>query len=123
MTVFKDSNYNYIEPYTCNVLSCAALKSPKLIDGLIPEYKMKEIYDKIDVMFSTALSHNNRKLVLGAWGCGAYHCPPKQIAEAFKKMIYSDKFINQFEEIRFAVWNNPDVIINNYVIFHEVFGE
>lgn len=123
VTVFKNNNYGYLkEPFTCNVLTAAMVKDPKLEDGKMCSEDLKKVVAKIENLFDVALHNEHRKIVLGAWGCGAYHCPAKDIAQAFKYVINSPKYRGQFEEIRFAIWNNPSLIINNYVIFNEVFN-
>ena len=42
-------------------------------------------------------------LVLGAFGCGAFHNPPFIVAEAFRQVMISSRYINSFKEVIFAI--------------------
>ena len=44
---------------------------------------------------------NNNILVLSAWGCGAFGCPPYHMAKIFKKVL--KVYDGIFEEIIFAI--------------------
>jgi len=43
------------------------------------------------------------KLVLGAWGCGAFGNPPDLVAQIFKEQLCSPEFRGAFDEILFAI--------------------
>lgn len=117
ITVYKDSKYNVLnKPYKCNVLSAAMCK-------LRPYEEFNDEYvalakKKIEHLLRTALHFEQRKLVLGAWGCGAYNCPADKIAKIFKFVLNTPEFKNQFEEICFAIldWQGK-----NYQAFSKVF--
>lgn len=51
-------------------------------------------------------------------GCGAYECPPRQVAEEMKAIILEDEFKGRFKEVAFAVYSTPRN--RNYEIFKEV---
>ena len=42
-------------------------------------------------------------LILGAFGCGAFHNPPDQVAHLFKHMLNSDEFRGEFQTVVFAI--------------------
>jgi uncharacterized protein (TIGR02452 family) len=44
--------------------------------------------NKIRQLIWAAAMNNNDVLVLSAWGCGAFHCPTKHMAQLFKEVIY-----------------------------------
>ncbi len=69
-----------------------------------------------------AAGEGNEAVILGAFGCGAFHNPPRLVAEAFRKVI-EDDFLHKFKVIEFAVYTNPFREDNgNAGIFAEVFG-
>lgn len=37
-------------------------------------------------------------------GCGAYECPPEQVAEEMKAIILEDEFKGWFRDVVFAVY-------------------
>ena len=55
-------------------------------------------------------------LILGAYGCGAFHNPPDVVAKAFKHEL---KLFN-FDKVEFAVYCRPDVGNNNYFVFKDI---
>eukprot|EP00929_Paragymnodinium_shiwhaense_P120116 TRINITY_DN91_c1_g3_i1.p1 TRINITY_DN91_c1_g3~~TRINITY_DN91_c1_g3_i1.p1 ORF type:complete len:436 (-),score=63.39 TRINITY_DN91_c1_g3_i1:26-1333(-) len=42
-------------------------------------------------------------LVLGAWGCGAFACDPKQMASIFAQVLMADKLNRLYREVHFAI--------------------
>lgn len=105
VTVFKDSNYERLDnPFTTNVISLSALKHPKLTeDGMIERKYLWILKEKIRAILRIAILHNHSKIVLGAFGCGAYKCPAKHVAQIFKKVLQEPEFATSFEEICFAI--------------------
>jgi uncharacterized protein (TIGR02452 family) len=72
-------------------------------------------------MLETFEYHGMDHLVLGAWGCGAFHNPPDRVAEAFKEILSSDRFRNRFKNITFAILQPPGCHKQNYDIFLDMF--
>lgn len=73
-------------------------------------------------ILSIAAGEGNEAVVLGAFGCGAFHNPPRLVAEAFRSVI-EEGFLHSFKFIEFAVYTNPFREDNgNAGIFSGVFG-
>lgn len=97
-----------------------------LEDSYAKEY-CNIIYKRISAILTCAAHYGYRHLVLGAWGCGAFHNDPDVVAPMFARVLreftYAGKKTDDlFERISFAVpysERNPD----NYLAFEEVFGE
>lgn len=53
-------------------------------------------------------------------GCGAYACPPRQVAQEMKSILLEKEFEGWFKEIVFAVYSNDRVGQENNKIFTEV---
>ena len=61
---------------------------------------------------------------VAAMGCGAYRCPPRQVAEEMKVILQEAEFKGRFREIIFAVYSKPDQRYDtNFEIFSEVFKD
>lgn len=52
-------------------------------------------------------------------GCGAYLCPPRQVAEEMRAILLEPEFKGWFRDIVFAVYTTPKGV--NFGIFNEVF--
>ena len=73
---------------------------------------------RIDMILNSALIHNKRNIILGAWGCGGNGIDPTIVATAFKTVI-DTAYNGVFENIIFAI---PDSNLNNYYIFKTIIG-
>lgn len=61
---------------------------------------------RIRNILETAIDHGAEILILGAFGCGAFHNPPDIVAEAFRDLLTGrdeERYRSAFEEICFAV--------------------
>jgi len=62
-------------------------------------------------------------IVLGAFGCGAFHNPPDQVARMFKEVLQESSIQNLYREIIFAIkeeHNAPQD--SNYNYFKRILG-
>ena len=126
-------------PFTLDFVACPAVRNPDLkMTGTItdtdPEtgeefeeqiwdyaidadkYLMKQ---RIDRMYRLAYTKGHDSVVLGAFGCGAFHNPPQSVAEMFKEA--NAMYDHCFKFIGFAVYSeagNP-----NYDIFRNILLE
>lgn len=60
-------------------------------------------------------------LHVGAMGCGVYGCPPRQVAEEMKTVLFDEEFVGWFKEVIFAVYPAGRTGKTNYDVFKEVF--
>ena len=122
--------FRYYKSQECNwidFMAVSAIKNPKLTaDNHFTKVDRQITADKIDGMCRLGVITNHDSLVLGAFGCGAYHNPPEDIANLFKEII-NEKYVGQFKNITFAIINDKykrrPHICNNLQIFENVFGD
>ena len=129
LTVFRqteDAGYEFMDEPMRDVcaIAVAAYRKPKLDNKnfLRPEYSIGT-RKKIETMFAIAKHHNHDCLILSAFGCGAFHNPPKHVATIFKSVI--EQYAGFFKYICFAIVDdhntghglNPN---GNYQPFHEL---
>lgn len=127
VSIYKKPNtYEpYYEPYITNVISMPAIKHPKLSESgnLMPKSSelMKE---KIRIVLRIALKNGHTKIVLGAWGCGAYGLPAPDVALCFKEVLDESGFQGKFDEICFAILedHNSQKTGGNLKPFTDIFG-
>lgn len=72
-------------------------------------------------LFALAASMRQRRLILGAWGCGVFRNDPNQVAEAFRATLFEHGWSRHFSKICFAVYNtSPER--PTYAAFRRVLG-
>jgi uncharacterized protein (TIGR02452 family) len=95
-----------------SVITCPAIRHPKIINGKLNEQDTIIMSDKIKLILQTGYKHNHDTIILGAHGCGAWRCPPENIANLYKHAIEQ---YSCFDNIYFAILGD------NFKIFKEVF--
>ena len=95
------------KPCKVNMIAVAGMNSPHTIfeDGeerIAPEL-VDGVKNKIRTIFRIAIDRGQKNLVLGAIGCGAFHNPPKHVAEIFRDVLCESEFFGAFKKICFAV--------------------
>lgn len=131
VTIFRgneDEGYPLLkEPWKVNMIAVAAIRDPqtevinnetRICADFIPGTK-----NKIRTIFRIAAANQQNYLVLSAFGCGAFHNPPRHMAELFMEILSEPEFHRAFREICFAI--KPDHNSNgdsNYEAFLDVFS-
>jgi hypothetical protein len=99
------------EPMTISVVSAAAVDlRPTSNDGHrnwdeYPVPELREVMrDKIRLILRVTVRRRMRRLVLGAFGCGVFRNPPREVATLFAEVFAEDEFQGGWwEEIVFAI--------------------
>lgn len=112
----KDERTNIIDPkmmkeyewYEVNVITSAA---PDLRTIRTPANYEQVITGRIKKILDVAAKEKNEVLILGAWGCGAFHNPTDVVAKVFFRLLPD----YNFETVEFALAtpvsaNSPFVI-------------
>ena len=124
ITVFKGTEANNCplleKPFQVDVVSVAAYKNPILENGELPKEVREITINKIKTILNICLINGNDSVVLGAFGCGAYHNPPREIAKLFKEVINSTDYKNKFKEIVFAIIDDKNSN-GNFESFRRIF--
>lgn len=135
VTVFRASEkngYRYLKtPYQMAFVSVPAINRPELIKKgdlyyLLEKY-IEPTKEKIRTILRIAGKYQHDSLVLGAFGCGAFCNPPNHIAQLFKEVFMEDEFVNTFNYVVFAIFQDHNSFkehnpYGNVVPFFEVFG-
>jgi uncharacterized protein (TIGR02452 family) len=126
---FKDKDYDYMDPITCDVVTIAALRLHGVIgeDGEmsyesdVTDYR-KITKDKIRLMVSLAAQNGVKNLILGAWGCGVFKNDPTTMAQYFSEVLIGEGYSVDFDNIVFAIINDHNSVGNNFDIFNSQFN-
>lgn len=116
--IIKTSDGEYIEPsMTCAVLSAAA---PRLIGEFgfnVDDDELEQVLEsRIHGILQVAAKYGYRRLILGAWGCGAYRNDPEQVARIFRDEL--SRMTGYFDDVEFAVYGKNE----NYECFAAALG-
>ena len=115
--VIKDDDYRLLdEPFRVNVITCAAPNlrektSNRFNSGegesvRISDADLLELHlSRARKILATAVVNEAEVVILGAFGCGAFHNPPEVVAAAYKTVV--DEFRGYFGTIEFAVYCRP----------------
>lgn len=134
VVVFKtDTAYPKLMPedswYNVNVITCAApnlRERPSNLyntgDGYktvrLSDEELRAIHEKrLRRILDVAAIGENKVVILGAFGCGAFSNNPEIVAQAAKNVIEEYKYV--FETIEFAIYCGPGDE-KNYRIFNEM---
>lgn len=100
--------FNPTQEYTehwmkVDVITCAApyFANPESI--LSDEVLYTLFRKRIRNIFESAIDNDVDSLVLGAFGCGAFHNPPMLVAKAFSDVLLEKRYRNAFSDVLFAV--------------------
>lgn len=104
----EDTGYNFLRRNEQTPLSIVTAAAPNVNFA-------KELYDK-ELMYRTIANifvapvleePAVNTLILGAWGCGAFGCDPKDISELFATAL-SDGLGRLYSEVHFAIPEGPN---------------
>ena len=115
-------------PYNMAVVTCAALnlggKYPIRLtpDGHMPQAAIDITRNKIRTVFRIGLNYGHDSLVLGAFGCGAFHNPPAEIARIFHEVMEESEFKNKYRLITFSIIEDHNSNNANLNAFKAEFG-
>lgn len=107
--VFRNAKCELLEkPFVAGVIT---LPAPNRLGAAMftPVRKISEaMTNRIRIMLLIAKENGYKNLVLGAWGCGAFHNDPNEVAKCFHKVIVGEGYGMYFDEICFAVYGRED---------------
>ncbi|KAJ7716556.1 hypothetical protein B0H16DRAFT_1741217 [Mycena metata] len=95
-----------------DVISCAAVRGPDVDEhGHYTDAAQRDLMrEKIKCIFRAAVGKGCRRLVLGAFGCGAFGNPPTEVAQLFRRVLLGrdggnkgGEFVGYFDEVTFAI--------------------
>lgn len=84
---------------------------------------------RIQNILEAAIDNGVEALILGAFGCGAFHNPPAVVAGAFADTLRRERYRKAFSDVVFAVKrsgsssDNHDVFRNTFSVFPPVGGQ
>jgi uncharacterized protein (TIGR02452 family) len=78
------------------------------------------IEHRVEMVLQLCLGYE--AIVLSAFGCGAYHCPPDLVAAAFHKLLVDQGWRRYFTWVQFAILNDHNSTGDTFAAFFDVLG-
>lgn len=98
-----------------DIIACSAVENDTI--GIYLSRKDAMTMEcKIEHIFQTAYKYRHDAIVLSAFGCGGFRCPPEHISKIFKKVI--DRWRYSFRCVRFCIFDE-NYVKSNYQIFKD----
>lgn len=114
--IIKSDDYQLLDsPVAVDVITCAA---PYNVYGFDRELLKSTYESRITNILEVAIDNDVDTIVLGAFGCGAFHNPPELMAEAFKEILINRGYYKFFENVVFAIIN-ANRFDRNFAVFQE----
>ncbi len=107
--VFRDANCNLLEePFQAAVITAPA-PNRRGAALLAPNALLRETFRRrIRIILAAAQKYGYSRLVLGAWGCGAFGNSPDDVSEDFRTVLLDEGYGTAFETVCFAVYGKED---------------
>lgn len=127
-TVFRDGVENKFalltHPYSLSFVSVAAINCPELTtEGLLADEDAELTKDKMRTIMRIGLLNGHDSIVLGAFGCGAFHNPPRHIVRLFHDVFEEKEFKDKYRTIAFAILDDHNAPAGgNFRPFKEEFA-
>ena len=123
-TFIKSGSYETMWPMCADVITIAAPnlnQTNKYYNASDSENYEELMNKKINAMLDAAASNECLNIILGAWGCGVFKNDPIIVANLFKSVLNTKRYL--FDKVIFAVINDHNSVANNYQIFADTFKD
>lgn len=121
ITVFKsddDIPQMLDTPFHVDVITCAA---PYINTSVYDSDNLLQIYkSRIKNILEVSMSKEVNCLILGAFGCGAFHNDPNLMAKAFADLLVREQYGKYFDKVIFAI-KRTGAFCQNLCSFQEAF--
>lgn len=122
MILKEEGGYRYREQYFSVDIITAAAPFFSGSGYILPNGDLQYLLEKkIRNILEAAIENDVDVLILGAFGCGAFHNPPDVVADSFREVLLEKKYKKAFDEVVFAV-KRSDVICSNIEAFERNFS-
>lgn len=105
--------------FKVDVITCAAPHLTK--DSQISEEELYQIHIRRGRrIIQTAIANHAEILILGAFGCGAFHNDPAVVAKAYRYLLKDEGYASFFSKVIFAIKKDHNDVKGNYACFKKV---
>ncbi len=107
----ENNGYAWLrEPQLMSFVAVSAISRPKLSwsSGVLQmdDHVAQIIKSKIRLTLAIGITNGHDAIVLGAFGCGAFRCPPNHIAQLFAEVFEEEDYKGKYKTISFAIFDD-----------------
>ncbi|MCE9578776.1 MAG: TIGR02452 family protein [Deltaproteobacteria bacterium] len=105
---FRDDRLDLLEhPYLCAVITAPAPNAGEALrrDPRAHAAIAETLARRAAMVLAVAAAHGERRLVLGAWGCGVFRNEPVAVSAVFASLLASPRFAGAFDHVAFAIFS------------------
>jgi uncharacterized protein (TIGR02452 family) len=114
------------DPYQLSFIAVPAIRNPVLSEsGAMTPRDAFLFKKKVELVFQIAAAAGHDSIVTGAFGCGAWNCPPEHVAMIFRAVL--EKYNGVFKKVVFACYQLNGASrgynaqsVSNYEVFKRV---
>lgn len=105
---FRDDRLDLLDaPYRCAILTAPAPNAGEALrrdPGAGPAIS-DALARRAAMVLAVAADQGERRLVLGAWGCGVFRNDPVEVAAVFAGLLAGPRFAGAFDVVGFAIYD------------------
>ncbi len=105
---FRDDRLDLLpRPYLCSVITSPAPNAGEALrrDADAGPAIRATLERRAAMVLAAAQAEGERRLILGAWGCGVFRNDPELVAAIFATHLGSPRFAGAFDEVVFAIYD------------------
>ena len=101
--VFKNDDGHYLDkPLPVGIITAAAPNRGAMLERREDTSGLPELLKhRVEKILGIAVNHGQKRIILGAWGCGVFHNNTMEVIDAFKCGL--DKYGGHFDHVHFAI--------------------
>ena len=111
MPFFRDEKRRLLErPFSASAITAPAPNAGQVLrrDASAGPAIEATLQRRSGMLLAVAAEHRERRLVLGAWGCGVFRNDPLVVAAVFAGWLAAPRFAGAFDEVVFAVYERNE---------------
>jgi uncharacterized protein (TIGR02452 family) len=118
---FRDDSGQLLDrPFSVSLITSAAPNAGLIHGGKLQRALQGTMLNRLRKIMQVAAEHNDRVLVLGAFGCGVFANDARMVASCIRELLITEGLGHYFELVVNPIMGRPGE--PNYEAFRSVFG-
>lgn len=119
---FRDDNYDLVYPIRVHVITSPAVDLREIeITEDIRQKSLVVMKNRIRRILQMGVRTQEKVMILGAFGCGAFLNSPDDVSKIFKELLFDEFYGMFFDKIVFPIFGRENQPNPNYDAFKATF--